>query len=493
MTQMIEKKQAQKNIMYTDIIDTVILAAGKSTRFKQPLTKLLTPLCGQALIEYQLKTLNTLQLSAHIVIGHQADEIKQKLFNGCSSRNIHFILQKEQCGTGHALLCTLPHLQKEYVLVINGDMPDLSSSLLHEFIIQHVTSSSDVSIGVATTAAPFSYGRVIENGKAINIIEEKNCTEEEKQITNINAGIYLFKRALLETLFKESKIDQKSGELFLPDLVNTASKKELKVSTFIMPFEQIQGINTLEEATLFETRKQKEIIFHWMNNGVTFIKPETIVVDINCTLAPHCIIYPGAIIKNNSHIGEQAIIGPYSIIEQSIIGAWTEVLSHSVIRSSRIGSLAKVGPFAHIHTETQLEEQTLIGNFVEVKKSHIQKKSKAKHLSYIGDALIGKAVNIGAGTITANFDGVQKHKTIIHDEVSIGANNSLVAPVTIEQGAITAAGSTITELVPAYALAIARERQTNKLDYATKKKKLHENSIKASRLCPTSTRNSQAT
>jgi bifunctional UDP-N-acetylglucosamine pyrophosphorylase/glucosamine-1-phosphate N-acetyltransferase len=451
-------------------LDCIILAAGKSSRFISPRSKLLFPLCGRPLLLHLLTNLKKLLLEPILVLGHQEDQIKAALADDHFFSSLKTVTQHDQQGTAHATAMGFSAVTKEHVLIINGDMPLLSAETLGDCINLHMKSDADITICTAKTDTPTGYGRLIHNEKKSWIQEEKNCSEQEKKCTIINAGIYLFKSALLKTALQSMQKDQKSNEYFLPDLINNELAKGASLKTYEADFNEIKGVNNLYEAHEVTALLQKKIINHWINAGVFFKKPDSVQIDIDCSLEPGVIVDAGVIIRNNSHIGTETEIGAYSILNHAHIGAHVHILPHSIIRSSSIATTASVGPFAHIHSKSHLAEETVIGNFVEIKKSSLLQKSKAKHLSYIGDSLIGKSVNIGAGTITANYDGFQKHQTIIHDHASIGANNVLVAPVIIGQESITAAGSTITADVPAHALAIAREKQINKPDYAKMRK-----------------------
>ncbi|MBL4588271.1 bifunctional UDP-N-acetylglucosamine diphosphorylase/glucosamine-1-phosphate N-acetyltransferase GlmU [Candidatus Babeliales bacterium] len=454
-------------------VDAIVLAAGKSSRFKSATSKLLFPLCGKPLILHLLTSLKELQLQPLLVTGHQEENIRALLDSDSSFSSLKTITQLEQKGTGHATLIALPHINNDFTLIINGDMPLLSSKSLSQFISNHVKSDSDMSIGTAIASDPHSYGRLIKTDISCYIQEEKNCSDEEKLCRTINAGIYIFKTSILKKYINEVEHDIKSGEFFLPDVVNRALNNNGSLQIFQFDFDEIKGINRLSEAHEIQKILRRKIINHWIDQGVWFTQPETVEIDINCNIGSYTKIEAGVIISNNTTIAQHAKIGAYSILDHAQIDSDVQILPHSIIKNSKIEASATVGPFAHIHTTSHLHKSTRIGNFVEVKKSSIGKQSKAKHLSYLGDTTIGSNVNIGAGTITCNYDGFTKHKTIIYDNVSIGAQNALVAPVTIQQGSMTAAGSTITDDVPAESLGIGRARQVNKENYVRLRKQKH--------------------
>lgn len=456
---------SNERTQYKNSIDTIVLAAGKASRFNSDKSKLLFQLCGEPLLQQLLRTLQNFFLEPLLVLGHQEELIKAML-----DKLFRTVTQKEQKGTADAVAIALPLVEKDHVLIINGDMPLISPEILLPFLKKHIDRDADITIATASTTNPKSYGRVIIGKNNSYIQEDKNCSPEEAACNIVNAGIYLFRTSILKKYIQNLKQDDQSGEFFLPDIINAAILDGNNFQTYQMPFDSIKGVNTLQDAHDVQAILQQKIIAQHIQNGVIFRKPETVTIDLGCIIKKNAIIEPGVIIKNRTTIAENSNIGAYSILDAAQINAHVTIFAHSIIKDSTIESYATVGPFAHVHTKSLLKESTRVGNFVEVKKSSLGTLSKAKHLSYLGDTEIGTKVNIGAGTITCNYDGFTKHKTIIHNNVSIGAQNALVAPVTIGQGAMTAAGSTITENIPEESLGIGRARQVNKEGYTRMRK-----------------------
>jgi bifunctional UDP-N-acetylglucosamine pyrophosphorylase/glucosamine-1-phosphate N-acetyltransferase len=367
-------------------------------------------------------------------------------------------------------MCTQELWQNDHILVLNGDVPLITADCIETLYKKHITQSADISFIVAHNIDPdlSAYGRVIQDGSSIKIVEAKDDTRENSEHCCINAGIYLFKKDFLNNNINEISKSKVTGELYITDLINIASKKGFKVETVSAQVDVIRGINTLKELWAAEQIKRAEIIKKYMENGVRFAFAQNCHVDLNAKIESGTNIGVGVQIYGNSKIGANCKIEAFSIIESSIIEEDVTIRSHTVIKNSTISKNSSVGPFAHIHSNSQISQEVVIGNFVEVKNSEIGANSKAKHLSYLGDTQVGSNVNIGAGTITCNYNGKVKQRTIIKDNVFIGSNNSLVAPVIIGQNAFTAAGSVITDNVPDYALAIARAGQINKEEYAKK-------------------------
>jgi bifunctional UDP-N-acetylglucosamine pyrophosphorylase/glucosamine-1-phosphate N-acetyltransferase len=454
-------------------LQAVVLAAGKATRFKTGRSKLLEPICGQEMILYPIKALEALHIPTTVVVGHHKEEIMRSITNH-STLSITFVAQTEQLGTGHALLTSKPHWQALNILVLNGDMPLLSADIIQSLYQKHQQSNAAVSFIAAHYAEHSdSYGRVVhENGK-VRIVEAKEFQHSPDDHPFINAGIYLFKRSFLEDYCHTLTQNNAQKEFYLVDLIAKASNLGLPVQTVVVPYDAIRGVNTLKELWAAETIKRSEIISHWMEHGVRFSFAQNVHVDIHVSIGAGTYIGSGVQLKKGTTIGSNCTIGDFSILESAIVADHAVVHPHSVITDSTLATRSQVGPFAHIRQQTVIGAHSLIGNFVEVKKSTIGSHTKAKHLTYLGDAQIGNSVNIGAGTITCNHNGTTKNSTVIHDGAYIGSINALVAPVTIGKGAFTAAGSVITHDVPTEALAIARSRQVIKEGYARTLRERH--------------------
>lgn len=450
-------------------LQAIILAAGKSSRFKTNHSKLLEKICGQEMILYITKLLSGFEVQTTVVVGYQREMIEAAIKNN-HQENINFVHQEQQLGTGHALMCTQELWQNNHILVLNGDVPLITADCIETLYKKHISQNADISFIVAHNIDPdlSAYGRVIQEGSSIKIVEAKDDTRENSEHCCINAGIYLFKKDFLNNNINEISKSKVTGELYITDLINIACKKGFKVETVSAQVDVIRGINTLKELWAAEQIKRAEIIKNCMMNGVRFAFAQNCHVDLNSKIEAGTNIGVGVQVYGNSRIGANCKIEAFSIIDNAVIEDDVTIRSHTVIKDSTISKNSIVGPFAHVHSNTVVKENVIIGNFVEVKNSEIGDSSKAKHLTYLGDTQVGANVNIGAGTITCNYNGILKQRTIIKDNVFIGSNNSLVAPVTIGNNAFTAAGSVITENVPDYALAIARAGQINKEDYAKK-------------------------
>lgn len=447
----------------------IVLAAGKSSRFKTNKSKLLYSICGQPMILYALNLLKNLGIPTTAVIGYQAEELKELIKNS-GIDNINYVLQESQLGTGNAISITKNTWDHENILVMNGDCPLLTQEIVSHMLDTHNNSNVAITFLSSHSLNPDGYGRVIRQDKHISIVEDRNLTEEQRFVTLINSGIYLFRRDFLEKNIDKIEIDSIKKEYYLTDLVKMASDQGLKVKTIPVPYDNIRGVNTLEELWAVEQIQRSNFIKHWMTQGVRFELAQNIHMDFDVEIGAGSFIGTGVHLFKGTKIGKNCTVNAFCIIEDSIIGDDSYIHSHSVVQDSKIGCNTHVGPYARLRKDVTLGDNVNIGNFVEIKNSVIGDNSSAKHLTYLGDSIIGKNVNIGAGTITCNYDGVNKHKTEIKDGVFIGSNNTLVAPVVINENAYTAAGSTITKEVPKDSLAIARARQENKLDYAKKLK-----------------------
>mgnify|MGYP001943984782 CR=1 FL=1 len=443
----------------------VVLAAGMGSRMKSKLYKVLHPVCGKPMVQHVIDQLKQLDLNQIItVVGFGAEKVKEQLKDQTS-----YVLQEEQLGTGHAVQMAEPHLghKKGTTIVVCGDTPLLTADTLKQLMEFHEKEQAKATVLTALLEDPSGYGRIIRNpqGEVEKIVEHKDASDEEKLVNEINTGVYCFDNELLFNALKQVNNDNAQGEYYLPDVLAIAKENNEKVAAFTtMDFEETIGVNDRVALAMAEKIMRRRINEYHMRNGVTIIDPEQTYIGADVVIESDVVIEPGSKIIGQSIIKSNAVIGLNCEIENSYIGEYTEI-KQSVVTDSKIGNYVKVGPFAHIRPESELKDNVKIGNFVEVKKSIIDENSKASHLTYLGDSEIGKDVNIGCGTITVNYDGKNKYKTIIEDEAFIGCNSNLVAPVTVKKGAYVAAGSTITKDVPEKALAIARSRQENKEGY----------------------------
>lgn len=456
----------------------VVLAAGKATRFKTKKSKLLFNICGRTMVLYPLKVLEELAIPMSVIVGYQAEELQQEITTA-SIAQVTYIHQTEQLGTGHAVASSAATWDKENILVLAGDTPLITKDLIEKLITEHHMYDATVSFLTTHVIDPTGYGRVIEQDGLYQIIEEKDCTDEQRNITCVNAGIYMMKTAFLQAFINTIEKSPVSGEFYFVDLIKKASDNNYPVRAIAVPFDYVRGVNTLQELWEVEQIKRSEMIKHWMLQGVRFELAQSIHIDLDVQIGAGSFIGTGAHLLRGTRIGEECFVGAFSIIANTVVGDNSTIHSHSVVQDSTIGCGVHVGPFARIREHVSLGDNAEIGNFVEVKNSTIAASSKAKHLSYIGDTDAGQGVNIGAGTITCNYDGFKKSRTTIEDNAFIGSNNTLVAPITVGKGSYTAAGSVLSKNVPEESLAIGRARQENKPGYAKKMKaKLQEKDLK---------------
>jgi bifunctional UDP-N-acetylglucosamine pyrophosphorylase/glucosamine-1-phosphate N-acetyltransferase len=445
-------------------IATIILAAGKGTRMKSELVKVLHPILGLPMLFYPIE-LSLKGIKAEktiVVVGHQADRI-QGMFKNFK---IDIALQEKQLGTGHAVLQAIPFLQSfsGTVLILCGDVPLVEVETLRSFIDTYKENESTLSVLTAVVEEPFGYGRILRNseGWLEKIVEEKDASEKERMIREINTGIFCVKAPFLMEGLREIGKENAQGEYYLTDLVEVAKKRGLRCSAHIVadPVE-VMGINTRVDLAMANEVLQQKKLKDLMLSGVTVVDPKTTYVDRTVEVGKDSILYPNCHLQGKTKIGERCIIEPNSKISDSLIGNDVTIRANSVITESKIEEGASIGPFAHLRPLSEVKTKAKIGNFVEVKKSVIGKGSKANHLSYIGDSLLGEDVNIGAGTITCNYDGFEKHQTIIGNRVFVGSNVELVAPVKVGNDSSIGAGTTVTKDVPEGALAISRVKQKN--------------------------------
>lgn len=450
-------------------LQAVILAAGRSSRFQTGSTKLSFTLCGQEMIVYAAKIFHQLSIPTTLVVGYHQEVIREIIARHELPR-ITFVEQKEQKGTGHALLCTQSTWHADHIIIMNGDMPLVTQNIIGELIAKHLQDNAAMSFVTAYNGDPSltGYGKVIKENGSIKIVEARECTHDESSQPCVNAGIYVIKKSFLEKAITELTPHTDSGELYITDLVEIAQKHGLTVSTTTAPFDDIRGINTLKELWMAEHIKRCEIISGWMSKGVRFSAAQNVHIDLDVSIGSGSFIGAGVMLLKGTRIGKNCHIDAFSFLDNALIHDKVRVLPHTVVSNAELSEGAQVGPFAHIHHGSHIGKNAIIGNFVEVTKSSIGADSKAKHLSYLGMTNVGSHVNIGAGTITCNYNGFTKHPTTIEDHAQIGSNNCLIAPVTIGKNSMTAAGSVITEDVPENALGIARARQENKESYVEK-------------------------
>ncbi|HEX9020961.1 MAG TPA: bifunctional UDP-N-acetylglucosamine diphosphorylase/glucosamine-1-phosphate N-acetyltransferase GlmU [Nitrospirota bacterium] len=453
----------------------VILAAGLGTRMKSGLAKALHPLAGRPLIRHVLTAVQSVDPEKIVlVLGHQADKVR----NAAAGFQTEIALQSEQLGTGHAVQQATEAIAAGPgpVLVLCADTPLLTGETLKGVIELHQKFRAAVTLITAKLGDPFGYGRVVR-GKAgiMRVVEEKDATTAQKKIAEVNAGIYCFEKKFLLSSFGRLGKNNVQGEYYLPDTVELARKKKLRIAALLCgDADEVMGVNSRFDLSRAEAVMQKRINRKWMLDGVTMLAPDTIFVGSEAALGRDTVLYPNVRIEGRTTVGEACTVYPGSRIVDSVIADNVTIKDCSVVEESDIAAGASIGPFAHLRPKSVIGEGAKIGNFVEVKKSTIGNGSKANHLSYIGDATVGRDVNIGAGVITCNYDGYDKYPTVIEDGVFVGSDAQLVAPVRIGRGALIAAGATITRDVPADALAISRMPQELRQGFASRRRRIKQ-------------------
>jgi bifunctional UDP-N-acetylglucosamine pyrophosphorylase/glucosamine-1-phosphate N-acetyltransferase len=448
-----------------------ILAAGQSKRMKSKLSKLLHPICGKPMILHVQESVAALSpKTSAIVVGHQRDQVMDAL----SEKKVDFVVQEKQLGTAHAALEFLKQYPKidGVMLVLSGDTPLLQPATLRDLLTLHEQRQATISLLTTELPDPTGYGRVIRNnqGNIQRIVEEVDANSAEKAVREVNAAVYVFDIAKLRQLLPKVQTENKQHEYYLPDVVSLALRENWMVLPQKVSADEVMGINTKVELAEVSRLLRKRINQQWMLRGVTMMDPDSTYIDSSVQFGTDVVLYPNVYLEGSTLVGSEVTIYQNCRITDAYLDSQCVIYENSSIDSAHLETGVKVGPFARIRPDSYLQSGSRIGNFVELKKTFIGEGTKANHLSYLGDATIGKNVNIGAGTITCNYDGEKKHPTVIEDNVFIGSDTQLIAPVKIKKGAYVAAGSSITEDVPEDSLAIARGRQVNKPGWKPKKK-----------------------
>ncbi len=450
---------------------TLILAAGKGTRMKSDLPKVLHRACGLSLLAHAIGAAQAAGAQRHVVVvGHGGELVLQELKG--LGQDFAGVWQREQKGTGHAAQQAVAVIQdNEDILILNGDGPLLQPASLQEYLAQHRRTKAELTLGVMRLANPFGYGRVVvQAGKLKRIVEEKEASTKEKEISLVNGGLYLVKGKLLKSLLAKIKPSAKTGEFYLTDIVELAGKAKKKMGIFEFSSEELAGVNDMEQLHAVEVVLKRRLFSKWMKNGVRMDAPETVIADCTVEVEEGAHIGAGVVLTGNTRIGARSRIEVGSVIQNSRIHPEVTIKAYCYFDQAEIHSGASVGPFAHLRPESVLGKNTKVGNFVEIKKSRLGSGAKVSHLSYVGDAIVGEEVNIGCGFIACNYDGINKHQTVIEDGAFVGSDVQAVAPVTIGKNSYVATGTTVTRNVPPGALAISRVKQENKEGYAEKLK-----------------------
>jgi bifunctional UDP-N-acetylglucosamine pyrophosphorylase/glucosamine-1-phosphate N-acetyltransferase len=453
-----------------DNLRVLVLAAGKSTRMKSRYAKVLHRAGGRTLIEHVLGAARHVSRDIFVVVGHSADQVKAAV------SGVTFIDQKDQLGTGHAVLAARENFS-DYggdVLILPGDVPLISIVTVEAFIRSHREGGFCASVLTADIENPSGYGRIVrrKDDALASIVEHRDATPDVLKIPEINSGIYVFNAPVLFESLTKIRNDNAQREYYLTDVIGILAAGKQNVGAFkVRSAEEILGINTRQELSAVDRVMRRKKCESLMTNGVTIIDPETAYIDADVEIGADTVIYPSVQIYGQSVIGEEASIHSFSRISNSKIGTRSVVLEGCIVVDSSIGQSVSIGPYAHLRMGTTVADSAKVGNFVEIKKSALGSGTKSMHLAYLGDATIGNNVNIGAGVITCNYDGVNKHPTIIEDGAFVGTDSQLIAPVRVGKDAYVAAGSSITDDVPPESLAVARGRQVNKEGWVKSRKK----------------------
>lgn len=452
----------------------VILAAGSGTRMNSSTPKVLHKIFGRPMIQYVLESAKRLDPDRIVVVvGRESDAVKEAVGPPKKSR-VSFAVQERQRGTAHALLSAKGRLAgfRGTIIVMCGDTPLVRAGTLKRLIGLHDKHKNSLSVISFIARDPHSYGRIVRDGagRPVGVIEERDAAGRQSDLREANSGIYAIRHDALP-LVSSIPLNRRKKEYYLTDLVGIAVKKGLSVGVYRLGEEsELLGVNTREDLSMARESVGKDVIRHWLGRGVNFIDTRSVSIAPSVKIGRETLIYPNVVIEGETTVGRMCTIYPNVRIVDSAIKDRTVIKDSTLVEGSAIGPSAEIGPFAHIRPGSRIKAAK-IGNFVEVKKSAIADGSKAMHLSYIGDATVGRRVNVGAGTITCNYDGRAKHKTRIGDEVFIGSDSQLVAPVKLGRGSYVGAGSTITEDVPPGALALSRARQKNIKGWRRKKRK----------------------
>ncbi len=440
-------------------LSTIILAAGKGTRMRSGLPKVLHNLAGRPLLEHVVNTARSISPDdIHVVVGHGSELVKDALSH---QNNISWIEQAEQLGTGHAVQQAMPAIEdKNTILVLYGDVPLIRQDTLSKLL--NVTDDNTLGLLTVELEDPSGYGRIVrsKDGKVTRIVEHKDASEDELKIGEINTGILAVKASHMHKWLDKLDNNNVQGEYYLTDIISMAVEDGLQIVTSSPQSEiEIMGVNDKQQLSVLEREFQRREAERLMKEGITLVDPNRFDLRGEVVAGSDVVIDINVILEGKIELGNRVHIGPNTIIKNARIGDDVVIQANCVIEDAVVGEKSRIGPFARIRPDTKLAASVHIGNFVEVKKSEVGEGSKVNHLSYIGDTTIGSKVNIGAGTITCNYDGANKHRTIIEDDVFIGSDTQLVAPVTIEKGATIGAGSTITSNAPENELTLSRSKQ----------------------------------
>lgn len=446
----------------------IILAAGQGKRIKSNLPKVLHKVCGKEMVNHVIDTMRASSINeVNVIIGKGAELVKERT----EDKQVSYSLQAEQLGTGHAVKCAKDFLagKSGVVAIFTGDAPLIKEETVKRLIDTHISEGNSATLLTSVIENPTGYGRIIRKEDLVEmIVEHKDCNEEQLKVNEINAGMYCFDIESLLTSLDKLSNNNAQGEYYITDVIGILKAAGKKIGAVVTEFEETIGVNSRAELAVAERILRERINKKHMDNGITIIDPASTYIGVDVKIGQDTIIYPNNVIEGNTVIGEDCILYPNSRISNSVIGKAVEVQS-SVIIDSSVGNETTVGPFAYIRPESTIGNNVKIGDFVEIKKASIGDNTKVSHLTYIGDAEVGKDCNFGCGTVVVNYDGKKKHKTVVGNNAFIGCNTNLVSPVEVKDNAYIAAGSTITKEVPEGSLAVARAKQINIEGWVSKK------------------------
>jgi len=450
-------------------INAIVLAAGAGTRMKSKTPKVLHKISGVPLVGHVVDLLEDIHATkTSVVIGHGKEKVESYL----SERSVNIVYQEQRLGTGHAVMMAQDTIEEdEDVLVLTGDTPLLRVSTIESLLAHHHNGNYDGTVLTAAFEDPTGYGRIVRNDAHLitGIVEHKDANEKERAIKEINSGIICIKGGLLKRFLNELKNDNVQGEYYLTDVIGLLSENDYRVSGYVVEdTTEIMGINNRVQLSEADEIHQGRLKKAHMENGVTFLSPSSTYVEKYVKIGADTLIEPGTVLRGKTVIGEDCVIGPNADIVNTEVKDNVEV-KQSTLLDSFVDAHTKVGPYAYLRPKSHIGQHVKVGDFVEVKNATIGNGSKVSHLSYIGDGDVGENVNIGCGVVFVNYDGVNKHRTTVKDKAFVGCNVNLVAPVTVEEGAYVAAGSTITKDVPEMSLGVARARQKNIEKWVEKK------------------------
>ena len=469
-------------------LGVVVMAAGLGKRMQSKYAKVLHPVAGQPMVLYSVEL--GMRIADHriaVVVGHQADQVRQVIKDATSGIHDHaptsIVEQREQLGTGHAVLQSRPvfagagRSSPTRYLILNGDTPLLRESTVRELLRIHEAEKATVTILTAILDDASGYGRVVRQASAgchvLKIVEDRDTDAREKSIREINVGTYVVDGGFLFSTLERLRPSNAQGEYYLTDIVQMAVEQGRRVAAVVLDHpEEGLGVNTRRQLAEAEQVVRRQIRHRWLDAGVRMIDPASTWIDAGVTIGKDSVLFPNVILEGATVIGEDCVVRSGTRITDCVIGDRVEILDHCVFRDSRIDDETTLGPFTHLRPQVVVRKGAKVGNFVEMKKTELGEGAKANHLTYLGDAKVGKHVNIGAGTITCNYDGVRKAETIIGDRVFIGSDTQFIAPVTIGAGSVIAAGTTVTENVPPDSLVIARAPQVTRPGWAVKRRAL---------------------